>query len=78
MIALGLFSLVRIGHHPTQIFKKIFQKVQLKRIDAIDMDDIQNCSCEINSERRFPDSLLLFLDKIFKLFRARMSLRMEK
>ena len=67
MIALGLFSLVRIGNHPTQIFKEIFPRVQLKRVDAIDVDDIQNCSCEINSERRFPDSHFSFSDKKYFL-----------
>ena len=53
MIALGLFSLVRMGYHETKIFKEIFQKVQLKKIDAMDMDamdDIQNCCCDMSLE----------------------------
>lgn len=50
MIVLGLFSLIRIGYHHTKIFKEIFQNVQLKRIDAIDVDDNHNCSCEMSPE----------------------------
>ena len=50
MIALGLFSLVRIGNHETKIFKEIFQKVQLKKIDAIHVDNIQNCCCDMSLE----------------------------
>ena len=50
MIVLGLFSLIRIGYHHTKIFKDIFQNVQLKKVDATDVDGNHNCSCEMSPE----------------------------
>ena len=50
MIVLGIFSLFRIGHQQTQILKRIFQKVQWEGMDAGDVNDFQQCSCDSTCE----------------------------
>ena len=56
MITLGLFSLARIGYNQTKYLQRIFQKVQWKTMNAVNFYDVQNCSCEINSEGRPMDT----------------------